>query len=176
MAVVARTRGNPENMAGTLRSQLWAVDKDQPISGLATMDHILADSLAGRRLNLVLLGSFAAVALLLALIGIYGVISYAVAQRTGEIAIRMALGAQRSSVWTLVLRQGAALGAAGILIGLIASSALTRWMSTMLFHVHPVDPVTFGAVATAVFATALLASFLPARRATRIDPMAALRD
>ncbi len=176
MAIVVRTRGNPEDLGAAVRSQLWAIDKEQPISRMSTMDKILADSLAGRRLNLVLLGSFAGVALLLALIGIYGVISYAVVQRTGEIAIRMALGAQRSSVWTLVVRQGAALSAAGIAIGVIASLALTRLMSTMLFHVRPMDPVTIASVAAVVLATATLASFLPARRATRIDPMEALRD
>jgi putative ABC transport system permease protein len=176
MAFVVRTRGNPEDLGAAVRSQLWAIDKEQPISRMSTMDKILADSLAGRRLNLVLLGSFAGVALLLALIGIYGVISYAVVQRTGEIAIRMALGAQRSSVWKLVLRQGAALSAAGIVIGILASLGLTRLMSTMLFHVRPMDPVTLASVAAVVLATATLASFLPARRATRIDPMQALRD
>ncbi len=176
MAFLVRTRGNPDDLGAAVRSQLWAIDKEQPISRMSTMDRILADSLAGRRLNLILLASFAGVALLLALIGIYGVISYAVAQRTGEIAIRMALGARRSSVWKLVLSQGATLSAAGIVIGIIASLALTRLMSTMLFHVHPMDPLTLASVAAVVLATALLATFLPARRATRIDPMEALRD
>ncbi|HEV8037497.1 MAG TPA: ABC transporter permease [Bryobacteraceae bacterium] len=176
MAFVVRTRGNPEDLAAAVRSQLWVIDKEQPISRMSTMDHLLSDSLAGRRLNLILLGSFAGVALLLALIGIYGVISYAVVQRTSEIAIRMALGAQRSSVWKLVLAQGASLSAAGIVIGIIASLALTRVMSTMLFHVRSMDPLTIASVAAVVLATALLATFLPARRATRIDPMEALRD
>jgi putative ABC transport system permease protein len=176
MAFLVRTRGNPEDLSAAVRSQLWAIEKEQPISRMSTMDRILADSLAGRRLNLILLASFAGVALLLALIGIYGVISYAVAQRTGEIAIRMALGARRFSVWKLVLWQGAALSAAGIVIGIVASLALTRLMSTMLFHVRPMDPLTLASVAAVVLATALLATFLPARRATRIDPMEALRD
>ena len=176
MAFVVRTQGNPQNLAAALRSQVWAVDKDQPISQMSTMDRIVADSLAGRRLNLVLLGSFAAVALVLALMGIYGVISYAVLQRTGEIAIRMALGAQRASVWKLILTQGAALSVAGIVIGVIASLAFTRLMSSMLFQVHSMDPVTIAVMSAVVMATALLASFIPARRATRIDPMAALRD
>jgi putative ABC transport system permease protein len=176
MAIVVRTRGNPEDLGAAVRSQLWAIDKEQPISSMSTMDKILRDSLAGRRLNLVLLGSFAGVALLLALIGIYGVISFAVVQRTGEIAIRMALGAQRSSVWRLVLRQGATLSAIGIAVGILASVGLRRLMSSMLFHVRPLDPLTLASVAAVVLATALLASFLPARRATRIDPMEALRD
>jgi putative ABC transport system permease protein len=176
MTVVVRSRAHPENLSAAVRSQLWAIDKDQPISRMSTMDHILADSLAGRRLNLALLASFAGVALLLALIGIYGVISYAVVQRTSEIAIRMALGAQRASVWKLVLAQGATLSAVGILVGFIASLMLTRFMSTMLFQVRPMDPMTLASVAGVVLATALLATFLPARRATRIDPMEALRD
>jgi putative ABC transport system permease protein len=176
MSFLVRTRGNPEELAPAIRSQLWSIDKEQPISRMKTMDHILAESLAGRRFNLILLGSFAGVALLLALIGIYGVISYAVTQRTGEIAIRMALGARRSAVWTLVLQQGVALSAAGIAIGIVASLAFTRLMSSMLFHIRPVDPLTLAAVAAIVLATALVATFLPALRATRIDPMQALRD
>ena len=128
---------------------------------MSTMDRILENSLAGRRFNLILLGSFASVALVLALIGIYGVISYAVTERTGEIAIRMALGARQSGVWTLILRQGAALSGAGIVIGIVASLALTRWMSTMLFHVRPMDPLTLASVAAIVLATALAATFYP---------------
>jgi putative ABC transport system permease protein len=176
MSFLIRTRGNPENLGAAIRSQLWSIDKEQPISRMSTMDRILADSLAGRRFNLILLGSFAGVALLLALIGIYGVISYAVTQRTGEIAIRMALGARRSAVWKLILQQGATLSAAGIAIGIVASLALTRLMSSMLFHVRPIDPLTLALVAAIVLATALIATFLPARRATRIDPIEALRD
>jgi putative ABC transport system permease protein len=114
---------DPDHLAAAVRSQLWAIDKEQPISRMSTMDRLLADSFADRRVNLVLIGSFAAVALLLALIGIYGVISYAISQRTGEINIRMALGAQRSNVWKLVLAQGASLTAVGIAIGIAASLA-----------------------------------------------------
>jgi len=176
MSLVIRTSGNPENLASAVRGAVWAVDKEQPISRMVTMDRILEDSLAGRRLNLALLGSFAAVALLLALIGIYGVVSYTVVQRTSEIAVRMALGAQKSSVWKLILAQASALSAIAIAIGLGASLVLTRWMSSLLFRVEPIDPLTLGTVAALVFATALLASSLPAQRATRIDPMQALRD
>jgi putative ABC transport system permease protein len=176
MAFVVRTRGNPEDLAAAVRSQLWTIDKDQPVSRMSTMDKILSDSLAARRLNLLLLGSFAGMALLLALIGIYGVVSYTVVQRSGEIAIRMAVGAQRSNVWKLILSHTATLAALGIGIGLIATLALTRSMAGLLFHVRPVDPLTLTAVAIIVMATSLLASYLPARRATRIDPMDVLRD
>ena len=176
MAFVVRTRGNPQDLAGAVRSQLWAIDKDQPISRMSTMDKILSDSLAARRLNLVLLGSFAGVALLLALIGIYGVVSYNVAQRRGEIAIRMAIGALRSDVGLLIASKTAALAAYGIMIGLVATVILTRWMAGLLFHVRPVDPLTMMSVAIVVLAASLLAGYLPARRATRIDPMEALRE
>jgi putative ABC transport system permease protein len=176
MAFVVRAAGHPEGLAAAVRSQLWMIDKEQPVSRISTMDRILSDSLAGRRLNLFLLGSFAGAALLLALLGIYGVISYAVVQRTSEIAIRMALGARRANVWKLVLLQGAGLSAVGVAIGLIAALGLTRWMSSMLFHVRPMDPLNMASVAVIVMATSLLASCLPARRATRIDPMQALRD
>jgi putative ABC transport system permease protein len=176
MYLVVRTRDNPENLAAAVRTQLWAIDKDQPISRMSTMDRILADSLAGRRLNMFLLGGFAGVALLLALVGIYGVISCAVTERSGEIAIRMALGAQRSNVWRLVLAQGSALSAIGIVIGLAVSVGLTRWMASMLFHIRPIDTVTLGAVSAVVFLTSAIATFLPAYRATRIQPVDALRD
>ena len=140
------------------------------------MDRVLSDSLAGRRLTLILLGSFAGAALLLALMGIYGVIGYAVVQRTSEIAIRMALGAQRATVWKLVLLHAAGLSGIGVLVGLAASLGLTRWMSAMLFQVRPNDPVTIIVVAILVMSTALLASSLPTLRATRINPVEALRD
>ncbi|HYL76832.1 MAG TPA: FtsX-like permease family protein, partial [Bryobacteraceae bacterium] len=176
MAFVVRTRGNPQDLAAAVRSQLWAIDKEQPISRMSTMEKILSDSLAARRLNLLLLGSFAGVALLLALIGIYGVVSYSVVQRRGEIAVRLAVGAPRRSVWKLILSHTATLAAAGIAIGLLASLALTRWMAGLLFHVRPIDPPTLTAVAAIVLATSLVASYFPARRATRIDPMDVFRE
>ena len=176
MAFVVRTHGDPEQLAPAVRSQLWSIDKEQPVSRMSTMDRILSDSLAGRRLTLTLLGSFAGGALLLALIGIYGVISYMVVQRSGEIAIRIALGAQRSEVWKLVVLHGAGLAAIGIVAGMLASLGLTRWMASMLFQVRPMDPVTIASVIAVVMSTSILASYLPALRATRIDPIEALRD
>jgi len=176
MAFAIRTQGDPRNLAAAVRSQVWAIDRQQPISRMSTLDQILSNSLAARRLNLVLLGSFAGAALILALTGIYGVVSYTVTQRRSEIAIRMAIGAQRSNVWRLILSKTAALSAYGIAIGLVAAIILTRWMTGILFHVRPLDPLTLISVVLAVFATSLVAGYLPARRATRIDPMEALRD
>jgi len=176
MAFVIRTHGDSDSLAAAVRTQLWSVDKEQPVSRMSTMDRVLSDSLAGRRLTLILLGSFAGAALLLALMGIYGVIGYAVVQRTSEIAIRMALGAQRATVWKLVLLHAAGLSGIGVLVGLAASLGLTRWMSAMLFQVRPNDPVTIIVVAILVMSTALLASSLPTLRATRINPVEALRD
>lgn len=176
IAFVVRTRGNPQDLAAAVRSQLWAIDKDQPISRMSTMDKIVSDSLAARRLNLLLLGSFAGVALVLALIGIYGVVSYSVVQRRNEIAVRIAIGAPRSSVWKLILSHTAMLAASGIAIGLSASLALTSLMAGLLFHIPPIDPLTLATVAVIVLATSLVASYFPARRATRIDPMNIFRE
>jgi ABC-type antimicrobial peptide transport system permease subunit len=139
------------------------------------MDQLLGNSLAARRLTLVLMGSFAALALLLAAIGVYGVISYSVRGRTHEIGIRMALGAQRSDVLNLILAQGARLALLGVAIGLGAALALTRWMETLLFETRPTDPLTFAVTAAVLASVALFACYLPARRATKVDPMIALR-
>jgi ABC-type antimicrobial peptide transport system permease subunit len=139
------------------------------------MDQLLGISLAQRRLTLILLASLAALALLLAAVGIYGVISYAVRQRTHELGIRMALGASVRDVLTLILRQGLMLTMTGIGLGLLAALALTRWMESLLFGVRPADALTFGVIAVALLLVALLACYLPARRATKVDPMMALR-
>jgi len=139
------------------------------------MDAIVAESLAGRTFSMVLLATFAAIALLLAVIGIYGVIAYSVTQRTHEIGIRMALGAQRRDILRIILGQGGAMALAGVGAGLAASLALTRLMSTMLFGVRPSDPLTFAAVVALLLAVAFVACWIPARRAMRVDPMVALR-
>jgi putative ABC transport system permease protein len=139
------------------------------------MDDVLANSVAPRRAPMLLLSAFAAVALLLAMIGIYGVTAYYVTQRTQEIGIRMALGAQMSDVLKLVLKGGMVLATAGVVTGLIGAYALTRWMTSLLFGVSPTDWLTLAAVAVGVLITALLACYLPARRATKVDPLVALR-
>jgi ABC-type antimicrobial peptide transport system permease subunit len=158
-----------------VREQVRALDKDQGISAVRTMDDLVEEEVGQRRLLVILLGSFAGVALLLALIGIYGVIAYSVAQRTREMGIRRALGAQQSDILRLVVVQGFRLALAGVAIGLVGAYGLTRLMESLLFHVSATDPATFVGVALLFLFVALAASYIPARRATRIDPMAALR-
>ena len=176
MTLVARSKSdNPSSLAPGLRQAVEQVDKDQPLSDIRTMEQLLADSLANRRFNMLLLGIFAAVALLLAAVGIFGVMNYSVTQRTHEIGIRMALGAQSADVLRMVVGQGMMLTFIGVVIGLIAAFALTRLMASLLYGVTATDPWTFAAVALVLSAVALLASFIPARRATKVDPMVALR-
>ena len=176
MSLVVRTQSNPETLARAVREQVWAIDRDQPVANITTLDKIVANSVSARRFQLILLGAFSAVALMLALVGIYGVISYSVFHRSNEIAIRMALGARPADVLKNVLAHGMTLAAIGVGAGLIAAMAVTRWMTGLLFEVHPTDPATLAAVSAAVLVTALAASYLPARRATKIDPATALRD
>jgi putative ABC transport system permease protein len=170
-----RTRGDPLRFTKAVREQVQALDRNQPIALVRTMDDLVEEQVGQRRLLVILLGSFALVALLLALIGIYGIIAYSVAQRTQEMGIRRALGAQPSDILGLVVGQGLRLALVGVAIGIAGAFALTRLMSTLLFHVSATDPATFVAVALVFLLVALAASYIPARRATRIDPMAALR-
>ena len=162
-------------LASSLRQAVFAVDKDQPVSGIEPLDQVLADSIAARRFSMSLLALFASGALALAAVGIYGVISYSVTQRTNEFGIRLALGAQSQDVLALVVRQSMLLIAFGTCIGLAASLAITRLLSSMLFGVSATDLPTFAAVSLLLIAVALLASFIPARRATKVDPIVALR-
>ena len=139
------------------------------------MDQLLGNSLAQRRLTLVLLASFAALALVMAAVGVYGVISYAVRQRTHELGIRMALGATAPDVLKLILSQGLRLALMGVAIGLLVAFALTRWMESLFFGVRPTDPLTFGMIAGVLLTVSLLACWIPARRAMKVDPMISLR-
>jgi putative ABC transport system permease protein len=159
----------------SMRRVSQQMSKDQVIFGAQTMDQIISDSLAARRFSMILFGAFAALALALASVGIYGVISYLVSQRTQEIGIRLALGAGRADVLRLILTQGTKMAGLGVLIGVAASLALTRLMAKMLYGVSPSDPLTFFAVAAILTLVALAASYIPARRAMRVDPIVALR-
>jgi putative ABC transport system permease protein len=173
--VVARTTGEPLSLAGAVRDEIRQMDASLPIASVRSMDDVVAAALATPRLTGFLLGAFAAIALALAAVGIYGVLAYLVSQRTPEIGIRLALGADRRQVISMVLRHGLSLAAAGIAIGLVAALALTRLMQSVLYGVRPNDPVTFAAVTVALLLIALMASFLPARRATKVSPIIALR-
>ncbi|MGE3436739.1 MAG: FtsX-like permease family protein, partial [Blastocatellales bacterium] len=175
MFIVARTAGEPSSLASVLRGAVAAMDKNLAVSNITAMEEITAQSIGQERFTLLLLGLFAALALLLAMAGIYGVMSYAVAQRTREIGIRMALGAEAGNVLRLVIGQGMLLALIGVGIGLVGSLALSRLMKTMLFSVSATDPMTFVGVGALLALVALVACYVPARRASKVDPMVALR-
>ncbi len=175
-AVVAvRTAQGGESLLPSIRAIVAEYDPELAVTSVQTMEEIAAESLGSRKLTLTLVGLFASLAMVLATIGIYGVMSYVVAGRTQEIGIRIALGAQRRDVFKLVVGQGMALAGTGLVIGLIAAAGLTRFLSSMLFHVKAFDPVTYGAVTLLLGGVAFLACYIPARRATRVDPLVALR-
>jgi ABC-type antimicrobial peptide transport system permease subunit len=175
MMVFARTTGDPSAMAPVVRAAVRRVAPHTPVYDIRAMSARIATATAQSRLIAVLLGLFATVALSLAVMGIYGVLSFAVAQRTGEIGIRMALGAERRSVLKLVLRDGAILASVGLTIGMVAALALTRVLRTMLYGVTTTDPLTYLAMAGALGLAVLAASWIPARRAAGVDPVIALR-
>jgi putative ABC transport system permease protein len=176
MDLVLRTRRDPADVLRAVRAEVDGLDKNLPIQNSRAMTQLVASSVADRRLSVQLLGGFSGIALLLAAIGLYGVLAFTVAQRRREIGIRMALGAQRADVLWLVLRQGMAMAMAGVVIGLLGALALARFLGSLLFEIKPSDPVTFAIVPLVLAATALLACWLPARRAARVDPMVALRS
>jgi putative ABC transport system permease protein len=174
-SLVIRTAGDPARLAAAVRSEVMALDPDLPVFDVRTMNDVLKESVAPRRLYMTLLGLFAGVAVTLAAIGLYGVMSYSVTQRTHELGIRMALGARQRDVLRLVVGQGMALAFAGIALGVIGAFGLTWLLSSLLFSVSATDPIIFIAIPLILAGVALGASFVPARRATKVDPMVALR-
>jgi predicted permease len=176
MTVVVRASNNPTALLSAARTAVHDIDPNLPLSSVSTMERLVDASLGQRKLSMVLLGVFSAIAVVLASIGIYGVMSYSVTQRTRELGVRMALGAARHRVLGLVVRQGMALVAVGVVIGLLAAFALTRFLSSQLFGIAATDPMTFGLVSALLIGIALLATLVPALRATRVDPVVALRD
>ncbi len=173
--VIARTEGDPMRLGNTVRESVLAVDRDQPVSDVKTMDAVFEATLGQRRSTLLLLGAFACIALLLATVGIYGAIAYSVTQRTQEVGIRRALGAQQGDILRMILGQGLRLVLAGVVIGVVGAMALTRVIQSLLFRVNATDPFVFGGIAVLFVMVALGASYIPASRAARVDPMAALR-
>lgn len=175
MELLTKSAVDPTTLTTSIRNVIASIDKNQPITDIATMEQLVSNNVSLRRITLVLLGMFSGLALLLAAIGIYGVLSYAVALRTREIGIRLALGAQRTDVMRLIVGQGVRLALVGVTLGLVTSLALTRLMSTLLFSVSASDPLTFASVALVLTIVALTACYIPARRAMRVDPIIALR-
>jgi len=175
MSLAVRTSVEPSSLVGAIRHQVQELDREQPIDGVATMEELLATSLSQSRFSTLLLGVFAGVALILAAVGLYGVMAYRVEQRTHEIGIRLALGAQSGDVLKLVVRQGLMLAIAGIAIGFGAALIITRVMTSLLYGVTATDPFTFAIIPVVLTGAALAASFIPARRAMKVDPMIALR-
>jgi putative ABC transport system permease protein len=175
MSVVVRTSGSSGSAIAAAKHEIWSLDSQIPLNRIESMDELLALSLAERRFNMSLLGLFAGLAMILAAVGLYGVMSYSVTQRTHEIGIRVAVGARRGSLLRLVIGQGIRLAGAGLTAGVVGALALTRLMASLLFGVAPTDLATFATMAVLMMAVVLLACFVPARRAMRVDPMVALR-
>jgi putative ABC transport system permease protein len=175
MAYIVRTGGNPESVINAIRRTVREADAELPIVGMHTLEDIVSFSVAGRRFNTALLGAFAFLALVLAAVGIYGLMAYSVEQRTREIGIRLAIGATPIDVLRLVVSQAIRVASVGVVLGVVGSLLLTRVMTTLLFDVSPLDPLTFACAAGLLFGVAWLASYLPARRAARIDPQTAIR-
>jgi putative ABC transport system permease protein len=175
MTVLIKGASDPNQLIGSVRAAIREIDPDQPIHSVRTMDEIRAESVQNERLNLTLLSLFAGIALVLAIVGIYGVMSYSVTQRTHEIGIRMAIGARPRDVFTMILGHGMKLALIGVVIGLAGAFALTRLMASMLFGVAPTDAMTYAAISVLLVAVTLVACYLPGRRATKVEPTISLR-
>jgi putative ABC transport system permease protein len=175
MTVIVKGTSDPSQLISSMRAAVKEIDPDQPIYNPRTMDEIRAESVAPERLNLTLLSLFAGIALVLAIVGIYGVMSYSVTQRTHEIGIRMAIGARPRDVFAMILGHGMKLTIIGVVIGLVLAFVLTRLMETMLFGVAPTDATTYTAISVLLVSVALLACYLPGRRATKVEPTISLR-
>lgn len=175
MTYVVRTTGDPLPLLSSIKQDIWAVNKNLPFSTVATMDELLARSTEERRFILLLIGAFAAIALILAGVGIYGMISFSTRQRKHEIGVCLALGALRGGILRMVVGEGMLLTVLGVTVGLLGAAELTRFIQALLFDVSAVDPLIFGAVSALLIAIALIASYVPAHRAMKIDPVSALR-
>jgi putative ABC transport system permease protein len=175
MTYVVRTSVDPQTLLPAVKKEIWTVNKSQPFSSIATIEQLVSRSLGERRFSLLFLTTFASIALALAGIGIYGLISFNTSQRTHEIGVRMALGADRRDIFKLIVGQGMALALIGVALGLAAAFALTRYLSSLLYGVSATDPLTFAGVAALLTLVALAACYIPARRAMKVDPMEALR-
>lgn len=176
MTVVVRTASDPQKFIQPVSKAIYGVDNEQALWNVRTMEQVMATSMSGRRFNMTLLMTFAALALILAAVGVYGVMNYSVMLRRRELGIRIALGARHTDVLRLVLGQGLALTLVGVGVGLVVSYGLTRLMASLLYGVTATDSLTFLTVAGVLIAVGLLASYLPARRAAKVDPMIALRS
>jgi putative ABC transport system permease protein len=174
--LLVRSTNDPLALVNSVRRQIHSVDPDLPLAKVATMEARIDDSLKAQRFNAFLMGLFAALALLLAVIGLYGVLSYLVVQRRHEIGVRMALGAQSHNVVFLLLKQGLRLTLLGVVIGIAGATGLTRLLERLLFGVEPTDPITFASVVVLLISVALIACYIPARRAAKVDPLVSLRS
>jgi putative ABC transport system permease protein len=170
-----KTAADPAQATAIVRQQVRALDPNLPISTVLTMEEVVARSVAERRLHMLLLGTFAAIAVILAVVGTYGVLAYQITERTREFGVRMALGAKAGDIVRMVVRQGMMPALAGVVIGLAGATLMTRLLASLLFETEPLDPATFAATAAFVLCAALIACCVPARRATQVDPSTALR-
>jgi putative ABC transport system permease protein len=175
LGLAVRTNGDPRRLISDVRRAVWAVDPDQPLYNVRTMEQALTDSISKQRFSMLMLAMFAGVAFILAIVGVYGVMSYSVAQRTHEIGVRIALGAPRKSILSMVIRRGLLLSIVGVGIGVIAALMLSRFLSSLLFEVRTTDAATYVGASLFLMMVALLACYVPARRATKVDPLVALR-